>query len=129
MEKEDDGETPRIGALKFLSVIQKKVSYHKDAIGMGLCFLMQSSTPDLLKGIMVESDATHNFIIKQETCCQTSYKWPLELVELRKKLDELLSVGFIRPIKTPYRAPVLFQKKKVNGSNLNAAYERRCHCN
>ena len=37
---------------------------------------------------------------------------PPELVELRKQLDELLTAGFIRLEKAPYRAPVLFQKKK-----------------
>ena len=40
---------------------------------------------------------------------------PPELAELRKQLDELLTVGFIRPAKAPYGAPVLFQKKK-NGT-------------
>ena len=37
---------------------------------------------------------------------------PPELAELRKQLDVLLAAGFIRPAKAPYRAPVLFQKKK-----------------
>ena len=33
---------------------------------------------------------------------------PLELAELRKKLDELLNTWFIRPANAPYGAPVLF---------------------
>ncbi|XP_023521026.1 putative WEB family protein At1g65010, chloroplastic [Cucurbita pepo subsp. pepo] len=37
---------------------------------------------------------------------------PPQLAELRKQLDELLTIGFIRPVKAPYGAPVLFQKKK-----------------
>ena len=37
---------------------------------------------------------------------------PNELEELRKQLKELLEAKFIRPSKSPYGAPVLFQKKK-----------------
>ena len=36
---------------------------------------------------------------------------PPELVELKKKLNELLEVGFVRPSKTPFRASMLFQNK------------------
>lgn len=36
---------------------------------------------------------------------------PPELEELRKQLKELLDAGFIRPSKTPFGAPVLFQRK------------------
>ncbi|KAL0458925.1 UNVERIFIED_CONTAM: RNA-directed DNA polymerase [Sesamum latifolium] len=34
-----------------------------------------------------------------------------ELVELRKQLKEMLESGIIKPAKSPYGAPVLFQKK------------------
>ena len=34
-----------------------------------------------------------------------------ELGELKKQLTELLDAGFIRPSRSPYGAPVLFQKK------------------
>ena len=34
-----------------------------------------------------------------------------ELEELRRQLKELLDAGFIGPSKSPYGAPVLFQKK------------------
>ncbi|VVA28301.1 PREDICTED: reverse mRNAase, partial [Prunus dulcis] len=36
---------------------------------------------------------------------------PFELVELRKQLNELLEAGLIQPLKAPYGAPVLFQRK------------------
>lgn len=36
---------------------------------------------------------------------------PVELAELRRQLKELLDAGMIRPSKSPYGAPVLFQKK------------------
>ncbi|CAL1380625.1 unnamed protein product [Linum trigynum] len=37
---------------------------------------------------------------------------PPELEELRKQLKELMDAGFIQSSKSPYGAPVLFQKKK-----------------
>ncbi|KAE8662634.1 cytochrome P450 78A7-like [Hibiscus syriacus] len=36
---------------------------------------------------------------------------PPELEELRRQLKELVDMGMIRPLKAPYGAPVLFQKK------------------
>ena len=47
---------------------------------------------------------------------------PPKLAELRKQLDELLAVGFIRPAKAPYGAPVLFQKKKDGALRLCIDY-------
>ena len=41
---------------------------------------------------------------------------PAELRELKAQLEELLSKGFIRPSISPWGAPVLFVKKKKNGS-------------
>jgi hypothetical protein len=35
-----------------------------------------------------------------------------ELEELKKQLTELIDAGFIRPSRSPYGAPILFQKKK-----------------
>ena len=37
---------------------------------------------------------------------------PAELKELKIQLQELLDIGFIRPSVSPWRAPVLFVKKK-----------------
>src|ERR1700735_4238071 len=37
---------------------------------------------------------------------------PLELDELRKQLDELITSGYIQPSRSPYGAPILFVKKK-----------------
>ena len=37
---------------------------------------------------------------------------PAELLELRKKLKELLDAGLIQPSRAPYGAPVPFQKKQ-----------------
>ena len=37
---------------------------------------------------------------------------PLELQELKKQLQELLDLGFIRPSMSPWGAPILFVRKK-----------------
>ena len=55
-----------MGVLKFLSVIQKKVSHQKDAFKKGLAFVNVVINSKIAKSIMVDSDATHNFIYKQE---------------------------------------------------------------
>jgi hypothetical protein len=49
---------------------------------------------------------------------------PMELVELRKQLEELIDSGFVRPSKAPYGAPVLFQKK-ADGSLLRMCMDYR----
>ncbi|KAL0391474.1 UNVERIFIED_CONTAM: Retrovirus-related Pol polyprotein from transposon [Sesamum latifolium] len=46
-----------------------------------------------------------------------------ELVELRKQLKDMLESGIIKPAKSPYGAPVLFQKK-TDGS-LRICYDYR----
>ncbi|PON60486.1 hypothetical protein PanWU01x14_152830, partial [Parasponia andersonii] len=48
---------------------------------------------------------------------------PPELAELRKQLKELLDVGFIRPSKAPFSAPVLFQKKKDDSLRMCIDYQ------
>ena len=46
-------------------------------------------------------------------CYRPTYRMsPLELQEVRKQLDELLDKGWIRPSVSPYRAPILFVRKK-----------------
>lgn len=47
---------------------------------------------------------------------------PLELVELQRQLNELLESGFLRHSETPYRARVLFQKKKYGSLHLCVDY-------
>ncbi|KAE8681992.1 hypothetical protein F3Y22_tig00111277pilonHSYRG00011 [Hibiscus syriacus] len=45
-----------------------------------------------------------------------------ELEELRRQLKELVDMGMIRPLKAPYRAPVLFQKKHDGSLRLCVDY-------
>ena len=48
-----------------------------------------------------------------QPCWRPTYRMsPLELKEVRKQLDDLLEKGWIRPSQSPYRAPILFVRKK-----------------
>ncbi|XP_054808653.1 uncharacterized protein LOC129310761 [Prosopis cineraria] len=47
---------------------------------------------------------------------------PTELAELKKKIEELLVKGFIRPSMSPWRSPVLFVKKKDSSLQLYIDY-------
>ena len=49
---------------------------------------------------------------------------PLELKELRKQLDQLLNVGFIRLSTSPWGAPVLFVKK--HDETLRLCMDYKC---
>ena len=49
---------------------------------------------------------------------------PAELAELRKRLQELLDKGFIRPSVSPWGAPVLFVKKKDGSLRLCIDYRK-----
>ena len=46
----------------------------------------------------------------------------LELAELKKQLEELQQIGFIRPSSSPWGAPVLFVKKKDGSMRLCVDY-------
>ncbi|XP_028794242.1 uncharacterized protein LOC114749870 [Neltuma alba] len=48
---------------------------------------------------------------------------PSELEELRRQLKELVDMGYIRPSKAPYGAPVLFQKKHDGSLRLCIDYQ------
>ncbi|KAE8715253.1 Detected protein of unknown function [Hibiscus syriacus] len=48
---------------------------------------------------------------------------PPELEELRKQLKDLLDAGYIRPSKSPYGAPVLFQKKHDGSLRMCIDYQ------
>ena len=58
-------------------------------------------------------DHTIELVPGSKPCFRPTYRMsPLELKEVRKQLDELLSKGWVRPSVSPYRAPILFVKKK-----------------
>jgi hypothetical protein len=46
----------------------------------------------------------------------------LELVELKKQIDELLEKGYIRPSTSPWAAPVLFVEKKDGTKRMRIDY-------
>jgi len=49
---------------------------------------------------------------------------PVELVELKKQIEELLEKQFIRPSASPWGAPVLLVKKKDGSSRLCMDYRQ-----
>ena len=54
---------------------------------------------------------------------KTPYRMaPMEQMELKKQLDELLAKGFIRPSTSPWAAPVLFVEKKDGTKRLCVDY-------
>ncbi|KAA0046120.1 uncharacterized protein E6C27_scaffold157G00530 [Cucumis melo var. makuwa] len=65
-KREDEGDTPRMGALKFLLAIQKNASHQKDAFEKGLMFVDAVINSKTAKSTMVDLGATHNFISKKE---------------------------------------------------------------
>ena len=49
---------------------------------------------------------------------------PIELAELKKQLEELSKKGFIWPSVSPWRAPMLFAKKKDRSLRLCVDYRQ-----
>ena len=49
---------------------------------------------------------------------------PVELRELKAKLEELLGKGFIKPSASPWGAPVLFVKKKDGSFQMCIDYRQ-----
>ena len=71
--------------------------------------------PDDIAGLPPEREVefTIDLIPGTEPISIPPYRMaPTELRELKAKLEELLSKGFIRPSISPWGAPVLFVKKK-----------------
>ena len=67
----------------------------------------------------------HKIELKSETRlpAMSPYRMaPPELKELQKQLKELLDARYIRPLKTSYGAPVLFQKKHDGSLRLCIDY-------
>ncbi|KAL0463343.1 UNVERIFIED_CONTAM: Transposon Ty3-G Gag-Pol polyprotein [Sesamum latifolium] len=57
--------------------------------------------------------------------CIAPYRMaPVELLELKKQLEELLEKGFIQPSTSPWGAPVLFIKKKDGSMRLCVDYRQ-----
>ena len=80
---------------------------------------MEVQFPNDIVGLPLEREVefTIDLIPGTELISIPPYRMaPAELRELKAQLEELLSKGFIRPSISPWGAPVLFVKKKKNGS-------------
>lgn len=68
----------------------------------------------LLKKLSLRHKMDHEIELEQGAKLRTLVPYrmvPPKLNELRKQLINLLDVGYIHPLKAPFGAPVLFQKK------------------
>ncbi|KAL9274517.1 RNA-directed DNA polymerase-like protein [Drosera capensis] len=79
------------------------------------------SMKELLKNLQLRREVDHK--IELELGTRPPVKAPYlmastELEKLQKQLKELLDAGFIQPSKSPYGAPVLFQRKKDGSLRL-----------
>ena len=64
-DKKEDQNNPRMGALKFLSTLQRKVD-PKEIIEKGLMFIDATINSQPSKSTLIDLGATHNFIANQE---------------------------------------------------------------
>src|SRR5664279_2487239 len=83
--------------------------------------------PDELPGIPPDRDI--EFIIElipgTAPISQRTYRMnPEELVELKNKIDDMLSKGLIQPSASPWGSPVLFVDKKDGASRLCTDYRK-----
>ena len=81
--------------------------------------------PDELPGVPPERDSVFEIKLVPGTqpIYRTMYRMaPVEQVELKKQLDDLLAKGFIRPSKSPWAFLVLFVEKKDGSKRLCVDY-------
>jgi len=70
-----------------------------------------------------EIEFTIDLVLGTNTISKTPYRMaPAKLAELRTQLQELLDKGLIQPSVSPWRAPVLFVKKKDGSLRLCIDY-------
>jgi hypothetical protein len=81
--------------------------------------------PDELPGMPPDRDIEFAIELQPRTApiSKRPYRMPpMELVELKKQLQELLDKGFIRPSTSPWGCPALFVKKKDESLRLCVDY-------
>ncbi|KAD6796162.1 hypothetical protein E3N88_07058 [Mikania micrantha] len=84
--------------------------------------------PEELPGLPPEREVefTIDLIPGSEPISKAPYRMaPLELKELKEQLKELLELGFIRPSVSPWGAPVLFVRKKLQGAKFFSKIDHR----
>ncbi|KAA0054055.1 senescence-specific cysteine protease sag39 [Cucumis melo var. makuwa] len=67
VDQTEEIDNPRMGALKFLSSLQKKVGETNTPVEMGLMYVDTWINQKPTKSTMVDSSATHNFITEVES--------------------------------------------------------------
>jgi hypothetical protein len=85
-----------------------------------MCFLAD------LPGLPPERESIFKikFVPGTQSIFRSPYKMaPIEQVELKRQIDELLAKGFIRPSVSPWAAPVIFVEKKDGTKRLCVDYQ------
>ncbi|XP_038991121.1 uncharacterized protein LOC120114215 [Hibiscus syriacus] len=137
---------PGVGA-KILSVIQfSKVVHKEEPIFLAALMYDEPTTtkevPDVVSHVLAEfkdvmpvelpkklppkREVDHKIELVENTKppAQAPYRMaPPKLEEMRRQLKDLLDVGYIRPSKSPYGAPVLFQKKHDGSLRMCTDYQ------
>ena len=81
--------------------------------------------PDELPGMPPERDVEFTIDLVPETMPIAKNVYRLaapELAKLKKQLEEFQQKGFIRPVASPWGAPMLFVKKKDGSMRLCVDY-------
>jgi hypothetical protein len=81
--------------------------------------------PDLPSGLPPSREVDHRIELVPGAVPPSRPTFPLsavELAELKKQLEEMTKVGFARPSKPPFDAPILFVKKKDGSTCMCVDY-------
>ncbi|KAA0061968.1 uncharacterized protein E6C27_scaffold89G002630 [Cucumis melo var. makuwa] len=92
----EEGEKPRIEALKYLSSLQKKVGERSVPVERGLLYVDTWINQKQTKCTMVDSGATHNFIIEAEAR-RLGLRW--EKDSRRMKVMNFIDLPFVGLVK------------------------------
>ncbi|XP_057733997.1 uncharacterized protein LOC130949239 [Arachis stenosperma] len=117
------------GEITYLALLQEESTFEREDVPPKIKKVLDENKdvmpPELPKQLPPRRKVDHKIELESgaKPSASIPYKMaPPELEELKKQLKDLLDVGFIRPSKAPYGAPVLFQKKHDGSLRLCIDY-------
>ncbi|XP_057754711.1 uncharacterized protein LOC130974013 [Arachis stenosperma] len=117
------------GEITYLALLQEESTSEREDVPPKIKEVLEENKdvmpPELPKQLPPRRKVDHKIELESgaKPPASTPYRMaPPELEELKKQLKDLLDVGFIRPSKAPYGAPVLFQKKHDGSLRLCIDY-------
>ena len=121
-------KSSRINWGSIMAIYLNKPSLEKDIISSEDHPILQEFAdifPEQLPGLPPYREVDHAIELTPNCSpiASSPYRFSLnELAELKRQLDELLDLGFIRPSVSPWGAPVLFKRKKDGSLRLCIDY-------